>query len=127
MLFCFLPRVFHPRKEIIREVIRLPQNEKVFTIRSKPELSSTEIQQLKKQGLKDPVNDITADLMAHNELIPYPGALGGTMGFGNTYVISTKLVRAFFEDGHNGGWMLLEYRVTDGGKISWKVLESYLE
>ena len=95
-----------------------------------PKLSSPEIQYLKKKGLKNPVNDIITDLMKHNELIPYQGALGGKMGFyseKDIYVISTKLVRASFDDGHTGGWMLLEYQITDGNKISWKVLESYLE
>ena len=95
-----------------------------------PKLSSPEIQYLKKKGLKNPVNDIITDLMKHNELIPYQGVLGGKMGFHSDkdiYVVSTKLVRASFDDGHTGGWMLLEYQVTDRNKISWKVLESYLE
>jgi hypothetical protein len=95
-----------------------------------PKLSSPEIQYLKKKGLKNPVKDIITDLTKHNELIPYRGALGGKMGFyyeKDIYVVSTKLVRASFDDGHIGGWMLLEYQVTDKGKISWKVLESYLE
>ena len=68
--------------------------------------------------------------MKHNELIPYQGILGGEMGFHSKkdiYVVSTKLVRASFDDGHTDGWMLLEYQVTDKGKISWEVLESYLE
>ena len=93
-------------------------------------LSSQEIRYLKKKGLKNPVNDIIADLVKHNELIPYQGVLGGKMGFHSEkdiYVLSTKLVRASFDDGHTGGWMLLEYQITDRNKISWKVLESYLE
>jgi len=95
-----------------------------------PKLSLQEIQYLKEKGLKNPVNDIIADLVKHNELIPYQGVLGGKMGFQSEkdiYVVSTKLVRASFDDGHAGGWMLLEYQVTDENKISWKVLESYLE
>ena len=95
-----------------------------------PKLSSQEIQELKEKGLKNPVNDIIVDLMKHNELIPYQGDLGGKMGFHSEkdiYVLSTKLVRASFDDGHTDGWMLLEYQVTGRNKISWKVLESYLE
>jgi len=91
-----------------------------------PQLSSKEIQYLKKRGLKDPVNDIAEDLMKHNEFIPYRGIVGGKMQFFEVYVISTRLVRAYFEDGHIGGWMMLEYRVNKGGRISWEVLESYL-
>jgi hypothetical protein len=96
----------------------------------KPKLFPKEIQYLKKQGLKNPVDDIITDLMKHNELIPYQGTLGGKMGFHSErdiYVVSTNLVRASFDDGHTSGWALLEYQVTDGDKISWKVLESYLE
>lgn len=95
-----------------------------------PKLSSREIQELKNKGLKNPVNDVIADLMKHNELIPYQGALGGKMGFyseKDIYVVSTKMVRASFDDGHTDGWMLLEYQVTDKSNILWKVLESYLE
>jgi len=68
--------------------------------------------------------------MKHNELIPYQGVLGGKMGFHSgkdIYVLSIKLVRASFDDGHTNGWMLLEYQVIAESKISWKVLESYLE
>ena len=95
-----------------------------------PKLSSQEIQRLKDKGLKNPVNDIIADLVKHSELIPYQGVLGGKMEFHSDkdiYVVSTKLVRASFDDGHADGWMLLEHQVTDENKILWKVLESYLE
>jgi len=150
MLALSLFSIFHHRKEIIK----FKQNEKVLNEKvveltkendglkaslpnviwaqslHQPKLSSQEIQYLKKKGLKNPVNDVIADLMKHNELIPYQGVLGGKMGFyseKNIYVVSTKLIRASFDDGHTGGWMLLEYQVTNGNKISWKVLESYLE
>ena len=96
----------------------------------RPKLSAEEIQYLKDLGLKYPVEDITADLMKHNELIPYEGSVGGKMGFyskENIYVVSTRLVRASFDDGHKEGWMLLEYQMADEGEISWKVLEAYLE
>ncbi len=96
----------------------------------RPKLSAEEIQYLKDQGLRNPVNDITADLMKHPEFIPYQGSVGGKMGFyskKDIYVISTRLVRASFDDGHKEGWMLLEYGVTGENEISWKVLESYLD
>jgi len=95
-----------------------------------PKLSLQEIQYLKNKGLKNPVKDIIADLTKHSELIPYRGTLGGKMGFHSEkdiFVLSTKLVRAYFDDGHAGGWVLLEYQTTNGNEISWKVLESYLE
>lgn len=83
-----------------------------------------------KKGLRDPNKDIRADLIKHNELIPYKGVLGGTMKFNSDkdiYILSAKWVRAYFDDGHIGGWILLEYQVSDGGKILWKVVGSYLD
>jgi len=98
-------------------------------LKAQPGLTIWQIERFKKKGLKDPVKDIIADLMKHNELIPYEGVLGGTMGFlrDDTHVITPKWVLARFEDGHIGGHMLLEYKVSNDGKISWKVLASYLD
>jgi len=95
-----------------------------------PPLSSKEIAELKKKGLKNPVMDIKADLMKHNEFIPYKGVMGGVMRFASErdiYVVSTRWVRAYFEDGHIAGWMMLEYQVSSKGKIFWKVINSYLD
>ena len=44
-------------------------------------LSARDVEDLKKRGLKDPVNDVVQDLLKRNDLIPYPGVLGGTMRF----------------------------------------------
>ncbi|MBN2771783.1 MAG: hypothetical protein JXR90_13905 [Spirochaetes bacterium] len=93
------------------------------------ELNKWAIVNFKKAGLDDPVKDIKADLMQHPELIPYDGVLGGRMGFysENGIRIINDWVFAYFEDGHIGGYMVLEYKVSQGGKISWKVLYSHLE
>jgi hypothetical protein len=80
---------------------------------------------LKAKGLNDPVKDIVADLMKHDELIPCEGVLGGKMGFGSPrgiQIINDQWVVANFEDGHIAGSMLLEYKVADGGKITWKMI-----
>ena len=93
------------------------------------ELSKWAIEDFKKSGLEDPVHDIKADLMKHPELIPYEGVLGGRMGFyseNNIRIIHDR-VFASFDDGHIGGYMVLLYKVSSGGKISWKVLYSYLD
>jgi hypothetical protein len=93
-------------------------------------LSSKEISELREKGLKDPVKDIRADLMKRNELIPYKGVLGGTMRFASEidiHILSTQWVRAYFEDGHVGGWILLEYQISEEGTILWKVIDSYLD
>lgn len=84
---------------------------------------------LTRRGLKDPAAEIVADLRKHPELIPYKGVLGGTMGFyyeGEIHILSSKWVLASFDDGHIAGIMLLKYEVSDDGKISWKVIDSYL-
>lgn len=99
-------------------------------VKAQPGLSVWQIERLKKKGLKDPIKDIIADLMKHNELIPYEGVLGGTMGFwseSEIHLLTPKWVVASFDDGHILGHMLLEYKVSDNGKISWKVLASYLD
>ena len=91
-------------------------------------LSVKEIEELKKKGLKYPIADIIIDLSNHKELIPYKGVLGGTMGFydlKNIRILSPDRIKAYFEDGHINGNILLEYQVS-GGKISWKVISSYL-
>lgn len=93
------------------------------------ELLSWDIQAMKKKGLKDPVADIIADLKQHRELIPYKGVLGGTMNFyddSKIRVLTKKWVLAYFEDGHIAGYLLLEYEVAQGGKISWKTVASYI-
>lgn len=85
-------------------------------------LSDWAIEKLRAKGLSDPVHDIISDLLKHPELIPYEGILGGTMRFyeNEIWVLNNKWVYAYFEDGHYSGYMLLEYDVTDNGKISWK-------
>ena len=93
------------------------------------ELFSWDIQAMKKRGLKDPVADIIADLKQHRELIPHKGILGGTMNFyddSKIWVLTKKWVLAYFEDGHIAGYLLLEYEVTEGGKINWKTVASYM-
>jgi len=81
-----------------------------------------DIQRLKEKGLSNPVRDILSDLKNNRELIPYKGVLGGTMEFYDkeSWVLNNKWVFAYFEDGHYGGYMLLEYNVTDNGKITWE-------
>jgi len=93
------------------------------------ELHSWDIEGMKIKGLKDPVKDIISDLMQHRELIPYEGSLGGTMNFyseGQIWILTKKWVLAYFEDGHNGGYLLLEYEVTKDSKIKWNTVASYI-
>ncbi|GEM_PF-1242023 len=93
-------------------------------------LSNFEINRLKRQGLDDPVNDITKDLLSRNDLIPYDGVLGGTMSFyapQNIHILSPQWVFAYFEDGHIRGEMLLKFTIDNDGNINWSVIDSYLD
>ncbi|MDX9872858.1 MAG: hypothetical protein RBT41_10640 [Clostridia bacterium] len=86
------------------------------------------INSLKQQGLNGGLQEIVDDLIKHSELIPYQGVLGGKMDFyskEDIFVISDRWVLAYFEDGHIGGNILLEYRIKNKN-ISWKVIDSYL-
>ena len=90
-------------------------------------LDEIALDRMRKGGLQDPVRDLTADLEKHNELIPYPGVLGGTMRFTQVRVLSSKYALAAFEDGHVSGEAVLEYAVLPGGKISWKIVGSHAD
>jgi hypothetical protein len=99
-------------------------------MQNQPGLSTWELDELKKKGLKQPAADLVADLQKHPELIPYKGVLGGTMAFGfqeKIHVLTDKYTLAYFEDGHVAGWMILEYSVAKGGKVFWRVIDSYLD
>lgn len=88
------------------------------------------IEEMKRKGLTNPVENIISDLQKHPELIPYEGTLGGTMGFyfkKEIWVLNNKWVFAYFEDGHTGGYLLLEYIVSDEGKISWERIASMMD
>jgi hypothetical protein len=93
-------------------------------------LPGGDVAQLQKKGLSHLEEALATDLMGHKELIPYKGIMGGTMGFyskENIHVLTPRWVMASFEDGHIGGHMLLEYAVSPGGEIQWKVISSYLD
>ena len=88
------------------------------------------IEEMKRKGLTNPVENIISDLQKHPELIPYEGTLGGTMGFyfkKEIWVLNNKWVFAYFEDGHTSGYLLLEYTVTDDGRINWKRIAAMMD
>ena len=89
-------------------------------------LDEVEIEMLKQQGLLDPPKQLRESLSSHPELILYPGVHGGTMFFDEIVLLAPSYAFASFEDGHNGGEMLLEYEVADSSHIAWKRLWSRL-
>jgi hypothetical protein len=87
-------------------------------------IDNSEISELRRQGLADPIQDLKRDLMKHPELIPFPGLEGLRMRFYSAdeiAILGSHWVFARFEDGHIGGTMLLEYKV-EHGRIAWKRL-----
>lgn len=88
-------------------------------------LDETDVEQLKQVGLDDPPRQLRESLVAHRELIPFPGTLGGTMAIRereDIVLLSPPYAFARFDDGHIGGSMLLEYTVMPGQEIHWKRL-----
>jgi len=83
---------------------------------------------LKTNNIEDLISHLKTDLKERKDLIPYKGVLGGTMGFydkNRIHILNYKWVYAHFEDGHIGGEMLLEYDISEDGKINWKVIASF--
>lgn len=91
-----------------------------------PFLDKQQVENLKKKGLSDPVNDIRKDLANEPELINMQAVHGGKMGFyfhEGIHILNEKWVFAWFEDGHNAGAVLLEYKINEDGNIGWQVLD----
>ena len=88
-------------------------------------LSEADVSRLEKKGLQNPELDLKNDLLKKPNLIPAKGTAGGTMAFRDIRILNDRYALAYFEDGHNGGNMLLKYTVSNGA-VSWKVLDSYI-
>ncbi|MBU2489526.1 MAG: hypothetical protein KKA60_09065 [Proteobacteria bacterium] len=95
-----------------------------------PALSPEERERLEAAGLSDPARDLAVDLMAHPELIPMEGVVGGRMGFYDPaaiFVLNQRWVYAACNDGHIRAHLLLSYDLSPSGEISWKVLDGFPE
>jgi hypothetical protein len=91
-------------------------------------LSTQSISEFRKKGLNSPERDIIADLMNHPEMIPIKPTQGGQMGFYDhqkILILNQFLVYAYFTDGRKSGTMILEYSVSDGGKIKWNPMKAF--
>jgi len=86
------------------------------------------LDEFKEKGLTSPLSNIKRDLIEHPELIPFESTRNHTWSFYNPkeiYVISPKLVFANISNRSSNGWVLLEYKVNNGGKITWKRINAY--
>ena len=87
-------------------------------------LSQSDIQKLQRKGLKSPETDLMNDLnRKQNQLIPDKGTMGGTMTIRDSRILNDRYALAYYEDGHNGGYMLLKYTVNNG-TINWTVVDN---
>ena len=87
-------------------------------------LSQSDVQKLQRKGLKNPETDLMNDLnRKQNQLIPEKGTMGGTMTIRDSRILNDRYAMAYYEDGHNGGYMLLKYTVNNG-TINWTVVDN---
>ncbi len=94
-----------------------------------PFLDSSQLEDLMKKGLENPVEELRDDLVGDPELIRSSGVLGGSMGFyfhDGIHILNKRWVFAYFEDGHMAGAILLRYEIDDRGSISWEVIDETL-
>ena len=86
-------------------------------------LSQSDVQRLKRKGLRNPETDLMNDLnRKQRQLIPVEGTMGGTMAIRDSRILNDRYAMAYYEDGHNGGYLLLKYEVNNGN-ITWNVVD----
>ena len=87
-------------------------------------LSESDIQKLRKKGLRNPEVDLMNDLSRkQRQLIPTEGVVGGTMTIRDSRILNDRYAMAYYEDGHIGGYIILKYEVNNGN-ITWRVVDS---
>ena len=94
-----------------------------------PDLSEKAKAEYRRRGLTSPHDDIISDLGSREELMPFRGVFGARPSFYTEvrmYVLNARWAFASFNDGHNIGDRLYSYRVSDDGKISWSILDTFM-
>ena len=79
---------------------------------------------------KDLLTSIHNNLMENSSLIPYKGIFGGIANFyseNKIYLLKNNVVVAYWEDGHIGGFVILQYKISANGNFEWKRLKSFKE
>ncbi len=89
-------------------------------------LSTSDLTRLQEKGLTNPEATLREDLQSKQNMLLPKGSLGGTMAIREVKVLSDRYVLAYFEDGHNGGYMLLRFSIEPDKRINWKVLDYYM-
>ena len=115
----------------LRTVARLEQQvatlEEQLQDRKDGDWTEGDWEELQNKELKHPVEDLVADLKKNKEIIPQKGVLGGTMAFEDVQFLGSRWAVASISDGHILGLALLKYRVSDDGRITWNVVDSYIQ
>jgi hypothetical protein len=90
-------------------------------------ITQLDMEGLKDLGLKDPIRDLITDLQKHPDVLPFQPPQGSSrFGFYDSTrirVLTDKWVYAYTDDGHVVRDVLLRYRVQEGGRIYWEVIE----
>lgn len=89
-------------------------------------LSESDLNILKKKGLKSPEVELMNDLLQKQKsILTIKGSVGGTMTIRDVRILNDRYALAYFEDGHSGGYLLLRYAVANG-TVTWTKLDSYI-
>lgn len=110
------------------ELARLRSAPDPSSARALHPISDGELGHLRRRGLTDPISDLVDDLASHPEIIPKKAPPGAAQyGFydrAGIRVLNKDWVLAPYDDGHDGGYLLLQYEVGASGAIHWQVLQS---
>ncbi|MEC5424743.1 bZIP transcription factor [Virgibacillus sp. C22-A2] len=84
--------------------------------------------ELSRIGFEGNISDIKDNLIENKNIIEHDGILGGEMHFrkDEIQVLSHEWVFAPYDDGHNGGFVLLNYTIENGEISRWEIYDSYL-
>ena len=88
-------------------------------------LSPEELISLREKGLTNPEVTLRDDLISKQDILLPKGTLGGTMAIREIRILNDRYALAYYEDGHNGGHLLLRFTVEPDKRINWKVLDRY--
>ena len=92
-------------------------------------IDALDVEELRRQGLKDPLAQIVGSLVAHGEVIPHEGLHGSTMHFfpESVHILDQRWVYAYFEDGHVSGHGIFRYTVQPDSSLAFTVVYSELD
>jgi hypothetical protein len=117
--------MFQRERDLRNEIGNL--NDRIQQIKSAP-LNENDLRELKHRRLKKPAVDLLRDLVSHENLLPDRGAMGGRSGYYDpvaSHVVNGRWLLGVFWNGNSlRGEALLQYKVSEPGKISWKLLDA---